>query len=292
MKKGALSLVAASALVLAAGAADASEVGFNKKPGEAEMSVVRSVYGDYLRSHPEARLETATALVDTGRIQTLFVRFVDKSHCDDSGCFTAGLRWLANGWRVVFERHVARLAVGSVPALSPHGEAADLVVNDREHWQWNGRAYMADAASLGGQATPVAPADKDVEAALMKTVAAAKSLRGLVSDAILAGQPVHYHQSTVDLGSRLGKGYVVAADGGACGVVIGCPNFVLVKGKDGLRAVGSTYSTGAVSVLATERNGGRDIAFADPQGYHTLRWDGAAYRDGETSYASTVTPVP
>lgn len=278
--------------LLAPAVASAAEVALRADPAAPEAAVARALYGGFLAANPDAALETALVDLDGDRTGEIAVRFRHASTCDGNRCHTALLRHGPAGWKAAFERRAGRIETGAPSPGRGGANMADIVVDGGEVWRWDGRgAYRPLLESVGTLAVPGLPAPGPVREAALKALEG--ELAGPLAEARGMGEEIRLLAAEIAIGATGGKAWLVAADAPSlCGGVMGCPQVVLVPAGKGLRPALVTYGVGAVAVMRSASRGVRDLAFADVEGYRTMRWDGTAYRVAATSYPSPVTPAP
>lgn len=277
--------------LLAPSLAGAAEIPFRAAPDASEAGIVQALYGDFLASNRAVAVESALVDLDGDRVGEVAVRFRHASTCTGERCHTAVLRHDGSGWRVVFEKRTQTLATGAASPGRGGANMAALVADGREVWRWDGRgSYRPLLDSIGTVVVADKPADRTVAAAAAKAMQ--RDLAGPYAEATAIGGDVRFLATPIDIAAS-GRSWLVSVDSESlCGGVLGCPQIVLLPEGKGLRSALVTYGIGAVAVLATKSGGLHDLAFADGEGFRTMRWDGSAYRVAATSYPSPTTPAP
>ncbi len=90
------------------------------------------------------------------------------------------------------------------------------------------------------------------------------------------------------------RAWAVTTAAMGCGSDLGCPFVVLVQEPRGgsLRAAYAGVSDAQLVVLPESARGMNDLGVPEPGGWRIARWNGTAWADVETSYASPATRAP
>jgi hypothetical protein len=258
---------------------------FGKDAKPDEKAVVKAVYGDFLKAHPDVQVLTGAGNIPAGLI---FIKFVSKETCyDASACDTVALRKTSSSWKVVFEHSTRSLSLTKPDAAYFSEGMPTLIVDGRVRWVWSGLDhYLPEVSSLGKSFPRSAPASPDVVSAMAKIVE--KTFHSNLKNA--------YRQSPLSLGeggsSVVPFYWVGTYRTGLCSNDVGCPYAILYPRAGGLGVLWSGFSMGQGAVMETENQGMHDIALGTKWGYEILRYDGKKYQVVETSYPSSITPVP
>lgn len=280
----ALGLSSVGAAPVAAAAAPAPVV-FSKDVGPDMAAIIKAVYGDFLKSHPDINVVAASSSTPDS---LFFLKFISKETCyDASACDTVALRKTQASWRIVFEHSTRELSL-QPPAANYFSEnMPTLVVDGRIRWVWSGLDhYLPEISSLGVPFAKAVPAARESAAAMSK----------ILNETFHAGTGGDYKQAELSLGEGdaavLPFYWVGVYRGGLCSNDIGCPYAILYPRAGGLSVLWRGYAMGGGVIMDSVNDGMHDIALGTKWGYQILRYDGKKYNTVETSYPSSVTPVP
>lgn len=277
----------AAALIAGMGSSRAAPVNLRGDPSAPELAVVKSVYGPFLKAHPEIKLETAQMDLQGKNVASVFVRFVSKGTCSDDRCETSVLFYSHGSWRSVLQHTAASISIAPAAAL-PGADGMSSLVLDGVRWIWTGLDhYIPDISSLGdtfGRSRVASRAASEAALAAMKAdPGIAPTLDPRISD---------FRATTLDLGSGAPALLVRAYAPGMCSNVSGCPHALVIQSGNAYKVLWTGLIPGVGAVLGTSTNGLKDIAFGEYRGYGVYSFDGTAYRLTMTSYPSPTTPSP
>lgn len=263
-----------------------TEIVFSDKPDKTLTGVVNSVYGDFLRAHKNIKIMTAKAGTMDG---AFFVRFVSNETCyDDKTCDTVELKQSSDGsWKSVFEHSTRNLSLIGPDMKYFSENMPTLIVDKRVKWVWAGfNHYLPLVSSLGKSFSPVVPANKDLVA----------TMNDVLDKRFHLGVATEYRETPMSLGDGdLGAVpfyFVTAYKTGLCSNDVGCPHAIIYPKAGGMGVLWAGFATGIGVIMETENKGMHDIALGNKWGYEILRYNGKIYEVVETSYPSSVTPMP
>lgn len=250
------------------GAARAAPVVFSDSPYGQARPVVNVVFADYIKGLTGVQIQTAIVDVDSDGKGEILARFLHSSSCYQGmkSCRTVLLRYQGGNWKIVIDRFAA-----AVDVSKGYRDVPAPVKVDATTWNWDGKRYVPDLATLGD-----ASEFKPVSDATRQTLSAAF---GPAADKLAkAGYPIRYSYIQDGL-SKNNDLLLVKMEGNlVCGKITGCPVRVLRMNADKKWAtVVATATTGDVRIAKAARDGYRDVVMQTRDGALQLGWTGSAY---------------
>jgi len=259
-----------------------------REPSAQERRIVEQVYGAFLRSAPDTRIEVARLDVNNDRVAELVVRMTHPRLCGANGCHTAILQAVVGrggqSWEPVMERRSRVIETGAAPQGRP--ASLRIRVNGREIWEArpNG-VYVAIASSFGERVNLRANASQPV----LREVA-----RMVGEDLNRRVRPEEVARNTfagiVDLGPA-GRFWIAQTSAmGVCGQV-GCPALIMTADEQP-KPIGRFGALEGSIHVGLWANGEPLIAAGSPEGVTLYAISNGRLVIRETTFASEVTPSP
>jgi hypothetical protein len=259
-------------------ARDPGLVNFVSDPASREVALARQVFSQFLSTNPSVRLEAAFMDVNGDGVAELATRFVSPQTCTRDRCATFIQQYSRSErrWNTIFERRTSSIRQG----LMPDGTPA-LQVNGNEIWlreRGNDGNFVGTLRGRGNEVWLTERVPANVLTAARNAVSSIQVRPELVTGA------------SFEMGPGI-RAWAVSMNDGACGGN-GCPFVVLIQERNQLRHVYTGVSDSQLVVITGRDRTMHDLGVPEAMGFRIARWDGAVFRDFETSYPSRVTPAP
>ncbi len=279
--------ILAAASCLSASVARAENIVFKPTQDKRELSVVNDVFGQFLKSHPDIRIETALVDLQNNKVASMAIRFNSPETCSGTECDTVVLAYRQKAWQVVFEHSASSLSTESPAEQYPSEGMKTLVVDGYVRWVWSGfDHYLPDISSLGTRFPQPTLANPMVRKNAM--AALGELINGYAQAEIMKTD------IAVDSSAPIADSFyfVSAYAHGLCGNFVGCPHAIMMPVVGGFKTLWSGFAIGPGAVMSSSHHGLKDIALGTRSGYLVLQFDGTRYQPVETSYPSLITPAP
>lgn len=276
-----------ASLVIAKEASNNSSIQFNKTPSEKEIEIVNSLYGDFLKTNRNIKIETSLIDLQGNGVGSLFVKFVSNETCADTRCDVVILSYRQGKWVSIFEHSANNIIILPPDNNFPNENMKSIMIEGVE-WVWSGfDHYLPNIKSMG---QPFPQKERaSVNIASQAQMALKNSLINLPEPPVFFKREINLNTSDMIATPFF---WVTAQGKGLCGISIGCPHVILMGTSKGLVPIWRGFSPGFGVILSSIHNGLKDVAIGVKDGYEVLAYDGQTYQVIETSFPSKITPAP